>query len=128
MKLRDLDAQFYQWYKGIADEFHGQTLPDGTTQWGGFPVDCFKPVDTLAEAHCVWLLCPKCFAANNGKAGTHQVCVYFKGSPVPDVINQGVRWDVSGAGLDDLTISPSILCIGGCAWHGFITNGDTRDA
>jgi uncharacterized protein DUF6527 len=82
-------------------------------------------VDTLVEAQGVMLLCPKCFAANDGAVGTHSIIVPFEARGVPAHILGGLaRWQVSGTSLADLTISPSIQLIGGCAWHGFIRNGD----
>jgi hypothetical protein len=124
MKLTDLDPQFLKCVKGIAGEGHGRTLPDGTTQWGGFEVDEYHHVDSLSEADLVSFLCPKCFEANKGPVGTHSVHVYFEGRNVPPSINNGVRWPVSGTGYGDLTTTPSILLKGGCNWHGYITNGE----
>jgi hypothetical protein len=39
------------------------------------------------------------------------------------------RWTVSGTGLADLTLAPSIHLSGpGCGWHGFVTAGEVRNA
>ena len=87
-------------------------------------------VETLAEAQGVEFLCPKCFAENGGPVGTHWCSVSFEGRGVADdqgthdAQGQPVRWQVSGTDLSDLTTQPSILIVGGCAWHGFITNGE----
>jgi hypothetical protein len=32
-------------------------------------------------------------------------------------------WERIGDTLENLTLRPSIQRVGGCAWHGFITNG-----
>lgn len=86
------------------------------------------PVQTLAEAHGVAFLCPKCFTANGGPVGTHECHVDFNVPGIPsdaDTMKQRdgspVRWAVSGTGFEDLTTQPSILLLAGCGWHGFIT-------
>lgn len=84
----------------------------------------------IEQAQGLWFLCPKCFVANSGPVGTHACEVSFAGRGVLD--HQGshnkegkpVRWNMSGTGLNDLTLTPSILLEGGCAWHGYITNGE----
>lgn len=89
-----------------------------------------RGVETLAEAQGVRFLCPACYEANGGPIGTHTVCVAFEGRGVPPALgSQGEhgpsRWSVSGHGLDDLTLSPSIDGTrgGGCRWHGWVQNG-----
>ena len=37
-------------------------------------------------------------------------------------------WAREGDSFDALTLRPSILRIGGCGWHGFITNGEVSSA
>ncbi len=86
------------------------------------------PIDSLEQAQGLTFLCPKCFLENSGPVGTHSCEVTFENRGVSDEQGTqnkqgGVRWTVSGAGLHDLTITPSILLIGGCDWHGFITTG-----
>jgi hypothetical protein len=131
VKLTDLDARFIKHVVGVAPEYHGRPNPngDGTTQWGGFPCDELHRVETLAEADGLSFLCPMCFAANGGRAGTHSIIVAFRGKAVPEALFLGsngvaARWDAAGNGLDDLSLKPSILLYGGCKWHGFVTNGD----
>ena len=130
MKLTDLAARFVRHAVEPAPHYHGKKLPDGSTQWGGFDIDVFHVVPTLAEADGIVFLCPKSYAKNNGPVGTHSVRVYFEGSAVPTRIGQNsagqpVRWKATGTGLDDLTLTPSILEQDGiCEWHGFVTNGD----
>jgi hypothetical protein len=87
-------------------------------------------VDTLGEADGLWFLCPKCFAANGGRPGTHAVICWLVGKVQDDVRPGPGRWTPTGSGLDDLTFVPSegrshsVALTGGCAWHGFVTNGD----
>ncbi len=86
----------------------------------------------LAEASGVKFLCPKCFAANNGPVGTHAVICWSRSRGVPDDATPGPgRWRLDGTGLHDLTLNAdlpsgarSVLLIGGCGWHGFVTNGE----
>lgn len=37
-------------------------------------------------------------------------------------------WDRTGDTFETLTLSPSIQRVGGCAWHGFIRNGEIVNA
>lgn len=47
------------------------------------------------------------------------------GGPSYDLTNpQRAYWQREGDTFDTLTLRPSILRIGGCGWHGFVTNGD----
>jgi hypothetical protein len=89
----------------------------------------FRVVPSLSEAHGVIFLCPKCFAKNGGNVGTHCVVCWFTDRGVPDVLYpRPGRWAVSGAGLKDLTLVPSVHLTGpdGCGWHGFVTNGKAQ--
>jgi hypothetical protein len=88
-------------------------------------------VDTLAAAQGVEFLCPKCFAANGGAVGTHAVICWSRSRGIPDAASPGPgRWRLTGTGFGDLSLmeepgqSRSVLLLGGCAWHGFVTNGD----
>jgi hypothetical protein len=128
--MRELDARFLRRGRAIADSWHGRRLPDGSTQWGGFEVDCNFRVDSLAEADGVSFLCPKCFAANGGRVGTHTVICWFEGKVADDVRPAPGRWTPAGAGIDDLTFVPgekikavSVQLLGGCDWHGHVANG-----
>lgn len=111
-------------------EEHTFRLPDGTNEKRMAPTYYAHEVATLAEAQGVQFLCPKCYVANGGDVGTHWCDISFGGRGVMD--EQGshdregrpTRWTVSGTDVDDLTTQPSILILGGCAWHGFITNGE----
>lgn len=60
--------------------------------------------------------------------GSCVVC-WFRGRGVPDSsMPRGGRWEVSGTGLDDLTLNPSVdLSCGGKypgQWHGWVKNGE----
>lgn len=131
MKLADLEARFVDHRVELADEHHGRPMPDGTTQWGGFPVDVLHYQEPLEGAEGVSFLCPKCFEANGGPKGTHSVLVFFDGADLPPDLGRNargetVRWRATGKQIEDLTLSPSIQLIGGCAWHGFVTHGEIR--
>jgi len=78
----------------------------------------------FADAHGVSFLCPGCFAKNGGAVGTHWIVVCFAGRDVPPDFLPGIhRWAFSGERIDNLTVTPSVLVGGGCAWHGFVQNG-----
>lgn len=87
-------------------------------------------VPTLAEAQGIRFLCPQCFRVNAGPRGTHLCSVTFEARGAApsqgshDTEGRPARWTVSGSGFDDLSTQPSILLIGGCNWHGDITNGE----
>jgi hypothetical protein len=87
--------------------------------------------DTIEQAQGIEFLCPLCFAANKGPVGTHCVICWSRSKGVPDAARPGPgRWRLTGTGYDDLSLmeepgqSRSVLLLGGCAWHGFITNGE----
>jgi hypothetical protein len=132
MRLSDLKPRFYKHSVEPAGKGHGRPLPDGTIQWGGFPVDTFSVVENIADADRVSFLCPKCFSDNGGKVGTHRVAIDFIGRGTPDDARmhndhgQPVRWSFQGSSLEDLTLGPSILILHGCAWHGFVEQGGIR--
>lgn len=107
MKLTDLEPHFYRYAGG----------------------NSFALVETVAEADSVTFLCPACFAKNEGPIGTHRIRVDFAGKGVPAKIaihnsqDQPMWWNASGNDATDLTLTPSILILGNCGWHGFVTNG-----
>ncbi len=114
MNLRpDLEAQFVCYISPDASEY----------PYGGS-----RRVDSLAEADGIRFLCPKCFVLNGGRIGTHTVCCWFTGKVSADVNPAPGRWNPSGSGYGDLTFVPpgavSVQLLGGCNWHGFVTNGD----
>lgn len=93
----------------------------------------YLPLATsLADAHGVMFLCPKCFAENRGPVGTHSIICWFAGR-VPAHATPGPgRWNPRGSGLEDLTFVPpgstSVLLTSGCRWHGYVENGRCREA
>jgi hypothetical protein len=127
--LKTLGARFQKFAIEPAPKHLGRKRKDGSIQWGGFPSVVWKTVKTAKEADAVSFLCPLCFKKNKGKVGTHRVRIDFRGRNVPDehVMHneegKPVRWQVTGNTLNDLSTTPSIQIIGGCKWHGYVTNG-----
>jgi len=82
----------------------------------------------------VEFLCPKCFVANRGRAGTHAVICWSRSRGIADDVTPGPgRWSLRGTGFHDLTLdgdggSRSVLLSGGCGWHGYVTDGLVTDA
>ncbi len=113
----------------LAERPNGPYTNDDVEERVG-PTEYIVDVDTLADADGVWFLCPKCFAANGGREGTHGVICWFVGKVPDDVAPKPGRWTPTGSGLHDLTFVPSagrtqsVLLTAGCQWHGFVVNGD----
>lgn len=98
------------------------------------------PVKTVAEADVLYFQCPKCAAGlprgqdeRTGLGyveGAHYISVPFDahdGRPaLPPQPGFVPRWSVTGKSIDDLTTQPSIQVVGGCAWHGWVTNGEAK--
>ena len=84
--------------------------------------DGSQDVDALADADGVMFDCPKC--------RDHKIGVLFTAAPqgVAWDPSRGKRWTAEGTSLQDLTLSPSILLLSGCQWHGFVRNGEAVDA
>lgn len=138
MKLIELEPEFI-WYETrieprtvIVGDHETWRARGAPTQVVVGPVYYFNRVATLAEAQGIWFQCVKCYLKNKGPVGTHHVQVTFADRGVKD--NEGcrnlegkpTRWKVTGTGFHDLTTHPSILLLGGCNWHGFITNGEVN--
>lgn len=91
-----------------------------------------KVVKKLSDADGVMFLCPKCFAANGGRVGTHSVICWFTGKVDADVAPGPGRWNPRGTGLKDLTfVGPGAYSVllpgpGGCGWHGYVANGEAN--
>lgn len=138
MRLTDLDPEFVRWEDRVITnnvvppEFDTGT-EEGAQRWrdAGYPsvpktgpVTFLPAVATLAEAQGVEFDCPVC---RNG----HRIQVAFQGRGVldhqatRDKEGRPTRWAVSGTGLADLTLSPSVDCTPGNpkCWHGHIQNG-----
>jgi uncharacterized protein DUF6527 len=135
MKLIDVEPQFVRYetridtwdvIEGDYETWRARGCP--TKEVTG-PKEYTIPVASFAEAQGIWFLCPKCFQENGGPVGTHQCDVTFEGRRVADghgshgSDGKPTRWNVSGTGFENLTTTPSILLIGGCGWHGYITDG-----
>lgn len=94
------------------------------------------PVHSLTDAQGVRFLCPKCYAAHGGAIGTHSIICWSRSRGIPNDADPGPgRWKMDGTGLDDLTLNAdapssarSIQLNGGCAWHGYVTQGRATDA
>lgn len=91
----------------------------------------FRRVESIADAQGVLFLCPLCYGVNTGAVGTHSVICWSRSRGVPDDVEpKPGRWVLSGTGIDDLTLdaepgqSRSVLLLGGCGWHGFVTSGE----
>jgi hypothetical protein len=115
MRLTDLEPAFLRWQK----DKEGRVT--------------FHEVATLAEAHGVKFLCPKCFVANGGPKGTHLIICWSESAGAPKEATPGPgRWKLEGSGLADLTLAAepkktrSVKLLGGCKWHGFVTKGQAE--
>lgn len=85
----------------------------------------FHIVDTIAEADGVQFLCPVCFSKNSGSVGTHSV-ICWKPSVPQDTSPTPGRWNLVGAGIDDLSLiarSSSVKLESGCKAHFHVKNG-----
>lgn len=125
MRLTELRPRFIKYQVRDVDP---NVFVDGIRHPDGKEIT-YPFVESLAEADGIEFLCPKCFAANGGEVGTHAVICWFEGKVADDVEPKPGRWNPTGTGFSDLSFVPgkksnSVLLIGGCAWHGFITNGD----
>lgn len=112
MLLRDLDAKFL-----------GERSDQG-----------MKILDSVEGAQGVMFQCPLCAegkerAPDGGFMGAHVVVIWFANPRGVEPSPYGDKgWQMTGTGLDDLTLSPSILLRGGdsCGWHGWVQNGDAK--
>ena len=141
MKLTDLEPKFLR-YEVREEAWRRQTDACRTLPPGHEHTDACSEVvigprvylpwaNALADAQGVKFLCPKCFAANGGPVGTHAVICWSRSSGIPDDAEPSGRWTLDGTGYGDLTLNGdppgnarSVLLIGGCEWHGFITDGE----
>lgn len=78
----------------------------------------FRCVSSIIGAQGVFFLCP---------CGGHTLCIPFRNPREARVEPVSPSWEMTGTGLEDLTLSPSIN-VGGSVndpcWHGFIQNGE----
>lgn len=109
------------------------SLVDLDPHWLRFPhryrlethrVDCPE-----ALASGIRFLCPVCFKANGGRAGTHQVICWSARRGTPEYAAPGPgRWywttrDFATLSLCGETGTDSIRLRGGCNWHGYVKDG-----
>lgn len=87
----------------------------------------FRLADTIDGADGIQFLCPKCFAANGGRVGTHIIICWTPAVP-PTVSPQPGRWRLMGTDYGDLNLvgtpSSSVKLMGGCQAHFSVTNGE----
>ena len=136
MKLTEFEPQFFRYDVRVEDvtmvapEFRARPSNEWRAAGGPTVIErkaltYLLEVESLAAAQGIRFLCPKCFRDNGGAVGTHGVNVAFKDRGVPHNAYTGLpRWNVSGSGYADLSITPSVLVVVGCGWHGYITNGE----
>ena len=138
MKLIELSPRFLRYEKRLDTwtEVDRQPSPGETSESVPHHVvtamRAFWPfANGIEDAMGIEFLCPKCFSANNGPVGTHVVICWSSSRGVPDDATPGPgRWRLVGTGYHDLSLmeepgkSRSVLLLGGCAWHGFVTNGE----
>jgi hypothetical protein len=101
MRLTSLNPQFLSnGGPGITRSDTGEPVPK--TDGVGVMFDC--PCGNLDEDH-------RCYVPFENPIG-----------PGPHLNEKG--WKRTGETFEVLTLTPSILRIGDCGWHGFITNGE----
>ena len=108
MRLADLDAKFIDFNDDgtRSDPMHAQLGRRGVG---------------------VEFLCPKCFPARSLQH-EHRFTIWFTNPIDGGKAVNGVAWDRYGSTLETLSLTPSIRDVGGCKWHGYVTNGETRSA
>ena len=102
MKLADLNPVFLQTGGSGVWDAAGNPMP--VTLGVGVVFDC--PCGDHDEEH-------RCYVPFANPIG-----------PGPHVNEKGRQR--TGDTFEALTLTPSVLRIGGCGWHGFITNGEVR--
>lgn len=118
MRLLELDAKFFS--NASPTGYHRQVEIEGSQG--------------------VLFQCPRCAIGlergeEDGRRfirGAHYIIVPFsnpRNAPLLEstFMPQMARWEMTGTSLENLTTRPSIQIIGGCAWHGYITNGDAHE-
>lgn len=75
------------------------------------PGAIFHPQASRTGERTIILNCPGC-------GDRSAMTVYSPGTPKPP----SPSWEISGEG-ENLTLKPSINCVGCCKWHGWLTNG-----
>lgn len=138
MRLIELDPEFIRWEDRV--ETKQRVAPgfdtgseEGSRQWAAAgnptvpftgPVTHLLQVQALPDAQGIEFDCPKC--------RNHRIHIAFAGRGVADhhgthaADGRPTRWQVTGTGFDDITLTPSVDCTPSNpnCWHGFITNGE----
>jgi hypothetical protein len=120
VRLTELEPQFLRYEKRTCEP---NVWIDGVRSANPYR-EFFHHVDTLAGADGISFLCPLCVQRDR-----HSVLCWFEGKVPDDVQPNPGRWNPIGTGYGDLSFVPgrkshSVLLLGGCAWHGYITNGE----
>ena len=82
----------------------------------------------VVDADGLMFKCPKCFIENKGPIGTHSVICWKPHVPLTIHPRPG-RWRFEGTTFYDLSLkadSSSILLLGGCSAHFYVTDGEIR--
>lgn len=121
MRLTELEPRFLRYEK----------KPDPDPAYAHIVRELFPFVDKIEDAQGVKFLCPVCFKANGGSVGTHAIICWSSSRGIPDDVRpKPGRWRLVGSGLHDLSLmeepgkSRSVLLLGGCGAHFFVTNGE----
>lgn len=134
MRLRELEARFVTLVReerelDICNGDPATWTPEKGSHVERRLVNLYAQASSLAEAHGLWFLCPKCFAEKDGPRGVHSVLCWFVGKVPDEVDPKPGRWMPSGTGIDDLTfVGPSAASVflsgpEGCGWHGYVKDG-----
>lgn len=121
MKLADLEPRFLRYEK----------RPDPDPAYSGIVREFYPFVEKIEDAQGVEFLCPVCFKANGGPAGTHAVICWSSSRGIPDDVRPAPgRWRLVGTGLNDLSLmeepgkTRSVQVLGDCKAHFYVTNGE----
>lgn len=112
MRLTELEPEFLQYHQ---DE-RGRVF--------------YRHADGIKDAEGIMFLCPKCFKAKGGSIGVHAIICWSPVVPEHAQPRPG-RWNLVGDGFHNLSLvagSSSVQLHGGCEWHGFVQNGEVKDA
>lgn len=126
MRLTDLMPAWVNYFSGgkfqrFADA-HSHVFYGEGTEW----IETPAAAENLMQADGIIFLCPTCFKKNSGRLGTESVLIWFANRPnVPPLMTPAPRWNATGNGFDNLTLSPSIN-VENEHWHGWIQNGEIK--
>ena len=100
----------------------------GTGGEGVFRTNEKGELEPAHERHGVAISfdCP-CGRRDYDNGHTPKICVNIS-PPLDGGVAFEHAWERTGDTFETLTLRPSIQRVGGCAWHGFVTNGEVRVA